>query len=163
MDFQAALSLIREFLVLILIFSALLAYAIVRGRRALLALILGLYTALLLSLKFPYYEQLFALTAREGNTDAILTIVLFAVFTGASAFLFERLLSVNTNEESPFEGIGKKGLLALLGTVLVIGYCYHVLPVATLIDPSARIDMLFAPEQYFFWLLIAPLVGLFFI
>jgi hypothetical protein len=162
MDIATALSFAREFLVLICIFGALFAYAIVRGKRALIALILGLYIALLISLEFPYYEAIFNMTSREGNSEAMVTIGLFAIFTMVSAFLAERLISYEY-EERAFEGIGKKILLAMLGTVLILTYSYHVLPITTIVDPGATISSLFAPREYFFWLLMIPLAGLFII
>lgn len=163
MDIATALSFVRESLVLICIFGALFAYAIVRGKRALIALILGLYIALLISLEFPYYEKIFAMTSSGGgNSEAMTTIGLFAIFTMISAFLAERLISYEY-EERAFEGIGKKILLAMLGTVLILTYSYHVLPITTIVDPGATISSLFAPPEYFFWLLMIPLAGLFII
>lgn len=162
MNIQMLLSYAKEFLVLILVFGALLAYAIVRGRRALVALILGLYLALLISLKFPYYETLYNLTGRTGNTVSILTIVIFAIFTGIGALLFERLLW-RDYEESAFESISKKVILAVLGAILVMAYSYHVLPITNIFDPGSAISTLFGPPQYFFWLMIIPLLGLFFV
>lgn len=162
MDFHTLLSFGKEFLVLILVFAALLAYAIIRGKRALMSLILGLYVALLISIKFPYYDAIYNLTEREGNTVSILAIVIFAVFAGLGTFLFERLLS-HDYEESRFEGIHKKAILAILGTILVLAFSYHVLPITSFIDPGSAISTLFAPPHYFFWLMVVPLVGLFFI
>jgi len=160
MDFSSVLGLVREFLVLILVFGALLAYAVVRGKRALISLILGLYVALLISLKFPYYEVVFNLVERTGKSDTIFTILIFAVFTGIAALLFERL-TADEYEESAFEGLTKKAAAAVLGTVLIMAYSYHVLPITTLFDPGVTVNTLFAPEEYFFWLLVVPLMGLF--
>lgn len=162
MDVHTILSIAKEFLVLILVFAVLFGYAIIRGKRALASLILGLYLALLISLKFPYYEAIYNLTTRGGNTVSILTIIIFVVFTGISAILCEHLLW-HDYEESRFEGISKKIILAILGTILVIAFSYHVLPVTHIIDPGSAISTLFAPPQYFFWFLIIPLVGLFFV
>ena len=160
MDIATALSFLREFLLLILVFGALLAYSVVRGKRALISLILGLYIALLVSLNFPYSERLYAFAGEGERAQAIAAIVLFALFAVLGSFLFERLLSYEY-EESAFEGISKKALVAALGTMLVFAYSYHVLPVTTLIDPGSSISFIFAPEEYFFWMLIIPLVGLF--
>lgn len=161
MDISTLLSFVKEFLILICVFGALLAYAIVRGKRALISLILGLYVALLISIEFPYYERIFALVAENGGrAEAIVTIVIFALFTGIGATLFERLLSYEY-EETAFEGLPKKIMIAALGTILIFAYSYHVLPVTSIIDPGSSISFLFAPQEYFFWMLIVPLVGLF--
>ncbi len=162
MDFHSILSLGKEFLVLLIVFAALLAYAIIRGKRALMSLILGLYGALLISLKFPYYDAIYNHTAREGKTVSIITIVIFALFTVLGTILFERLL-FDDYEGSKFEGLPKKVILAILGTILVLAFSYHVLPVTTLVNPGSAISTIFSPPQYFFWFLVIPLIGLFFI
>lgn len=162
MEIETILALIREFLFLIVVFGALLGYAFVRGRRSLVCLILGLYIALLISLKFPYYEELFAFAARSGLSNTIFSIIIFVLFTGIGTILFERLLA-DDYEERAVEGMLKKVFLASLGTILVIAFSYHVLPVTSIIEPSASLNALFAPPEYFFWLLIVPLVGLLFV
>jgi hypothetical protein len=161
MDVHTILSFAREFLVLIVVFGVLLVYATIRGNRALISLILGLYIALLISLKFPYYDTLHTLLARTGSTATIITIVVFAVFTILGTILFGRLFPRDYRET--YEGIPKKILLAVLATILVMSYSYHVLPVTSIIDPGSAVSQLFAPAQYFFWLMLVPLVGLFFI
>ena len=136
-------------------------YAVLRGNRALICLILGLYIALLISLKFPYYDTLRALLARTDGTASIVTIIVFVIFTALGAILFERLFPRDYRDM--YEGIPKKILLAVLATILVMSYSYHVLPVTSIIDPGSAVSALFAPAQYFFWLMIIPLIGLFFV
>jgi hypothetical protein len=158
MDLSYILLLAKEFLVLIVVLAALLAYALARGNRALISLILGLYIALLISLKFPYYDALRGIAAERG---AAVTIGLFAIFTALGTVLFERLLPRDYGDM--YEGIGKKTILVVLATVLVMAYSYHVLPVTSIINPGSSISALFGPPEYFFWLMLLPLVGLFFI
>jgi hydrogenase-4 membrane subunit HyfE len=86
-------------------------------------------------------------------------MLFFALFTAFGSILFERLLS-RLLDESAIEGIGKKVILSILATALVMSYSYHVLPITNLIDPGARIGALFAPQEYFFWWLLLPLVGI---
>lgn len=161
MDTTAVLlGLIKELMALLLVFGALFAYGIVRGQRPLLSLLLGLYIALLISVEFPYYEKAFEIFS--FTTPTVVRMLLFAVFTGFSSFLFERLLS-RLLDETAIEGIGKKAILSLLATTLVMAYSYHVLPITDLIDPGAKIGALFASQQYFFWWLLLPLVGIMFI
>lgn len=162
MDIAHILTLIREFLVVILVFGALLAYAVVRGRRALMGLILGLYLALLVSLKFPYYDVIFGMSSQTDASHTIIRIIIFAIFTGLGAFLFERLLE-EEYKESAFEGISKKAIVAALGTILVMAYSYHVLPLTEFVQPGVVVSNLFAPPEYFFWMLVLPLLGFLFI
>jgi len=158
MDYGVILGYIQSALVPLLTFVALLLFSVVRGRRAITSLILGLYFALLISLKFPYYEAIY--NAIGFLNDATLSIIIFTAFAAFSAMLMDRLLFYRI-DETAFEGIGKKAALATLGTMLILAYSYHVLPVTGLIDPGTSAAMLFAPEEYFFWWLVAPLVVLF--
>lgn len=158
MDIASLITLLEESVVLIVVFFALLAYAMIRGRHALMSLILGLYIALLVSLKFPYYEHLYALTGSESTHTGAL-IGLFALFTAFATFIFERLLFVDSFEKA-FEAFPKKLLLALLGAGLVLAYSYHVLPLTNFVTPGEPVGILFAPEEHFFWWLIVPLFGL---
>lgn len=161
MDIYDILASAKEFFMLIVVFAALLAYSVIRGNRALISLVLGLYIALLISLKFPYYDALYNLLARGEGTTPIITIIVFAVFTALGVLLFERLLPHDYGDI--YEGIGKKVILAVLATILVMAYSYHVLPVTSIVNPGSAIAAIFSPPEYFFWLLLAPLVGLFFI
>ncbi len=161
MDYGAILSYVQSTLIPIIIFVALFFYTMVRGRRAVTSLILGLYLALLVSLKFPYYAAIYAAL---GNilSEATLSIIIFAIFTAMFSLLMDRLLFYRI-DETAFEGFGKKVLLALMATILIMAYSYHVLPITNLVNPGAPAHMLFAPTEYFFWWLIVPLVGLFFL
>ncbi len=155
MELNTFIVLIKESLVLIAVVSALLLYAILRGQYALVGIILGLYIALLVSIKFPYYDKLYALAPAEGS-EALLSLIMFAVLTFIVTVILKRHLPYDGNEP-PFEAFGKKLLLALVGAALIMAYSYHVLPVTTFVEPGTPVSMLFAPESNFFWWLIAPL------
>lgn len=158
MDYGVILGYIQSALVPIVTFVALLFFAIIRGRRAITSLILGLYFALLISLKFPYYTQIY--NAAGFVSDATIAIILFAIFTTFCAMLMDRMLFYRI-DETAFEGFGKKSVLALLGTIVIMLFSYHVLPIASFIDPGLPASALFASADYFFWWLLAPLVVLF--
>lgn len=159
MDTSAIISILQESLFVIIVFVGFLVYSIVKGRQALINLIMGFYFALLLSLKFPYYEAILG-TSRGAKSEALLTIFVFLVFTTLSTILFTRLMP-REYAETAFETFGKKFLLALAGTVLVMAFSYHALPVTEFVDPGSPMQHLFAPEQWFFWWLIAPIALLF--
>ena len=155
MDVTSSLvGITRELSVLFLTFGIIFAYAIVRGQRALISLIFGLYIGLLLSIEFPYYSKL------TFAPESTVRMVLFALFAGFATYMFGRLLS-RVIDSMAIEGLIKKILLSFLATALVLSYCYHVLPLADLINPGVKISALFAEKDYFFWWLLAPLVGIF--
>lgn len=159
MDIPHVIGVLQESLYLIIVFAVVFAYGMVRGKQSLINLILALYFALLISLEFPYYDKIL------GNVDgqqSIVMIIVFAVFTVGGIFLFERLMPTDP-DEAAFSEFGKKAALAVLATVLVMAYSYHVLPVTDLITPGSPIQTLFGHEQYFFWWLLAPAAGLLFL
>jgi hypothetical protein len=158
MDIGAVIGYIQSALVPLLTFVALLLFSIIRGRRAITSLILGLYLALLISMKFPYYGRIHDTIGFLSDTT--LSIITFAVFTAFCSMLMDRLLFYRI-DETAFEGFGKKAVLAVLGTILVMAYSYHVLPITNIIDPGVPANILFAPQDHFFWWLMGPLVVLF--
>ncbi len=160
MDVDAILGILRESLFMIAVFGGFLIFGMLRGMQAIINVILALYLALLVSLKFPYFDAI--LTGSDDQTNAIIMIVIFLAFTIFGYFLFCRLMSTEYREP-PFRRIGKKIIFAIAATVLVMAYSYHALPVTDIITPGSPIQALFAPEQNFFWWLVAPLVALLFV
>ena len=160
MDTGTIFGLLRESLFLFVAFGVLLFIALTRGRYAIVNIIFSLYLALLIALKFPYFSLF---TNGESRTiDAIVMIVFFIVLTIFGYLLFRKHIPGDDFERA-FDHFGRKLLLAGMGTILVMAYSYHALPVTELITPGSPIQAAFGPEQNFFWWLILPLFGLFFI
>src|SRR5688500_13602974 len=118
MDIQDGVRILQESLYWIIAFSVFLGYAMVRGKQSLINLILGLYLALLISLKFPYYDTILGGTQAASSTDSIIMIALFAVFTFAGTFMFSRLIP-RDYEDAGFRAFPKKILFAALASILV--------------------------------------------
>ncbi len=152
--------MLQEFAYLLGVFGFFILYTIVRGRQSSINLIVGLYFALLISLVFPYYGT-FLKNASSEDTAAMGNIIIFAVFTILSTILISRLMP-EAYKEGKFESFGKKLLLAIAGTVLIMIYSFHVLPVTEFVTPGTPIQHLFAPAEYFFWWLMLPLAALYF-
>lgn len=158
METQALVSLLQESLFMILVFAAFLIFAMIRGRQALVNVILALYFAFLISLKFPYYDQILS----GEKSDATIIIVIFAILTILSTAFFGKLM-ITDPEEPAFENFNRKVILSVFGSILIMLYSFHVLPVTDIITPGTPIQSLFAPEQHFFWWLLAPLAVIYFI
>lgn len=161
METDVIIGFVKESLYLIIVFAVFFIYTISRGRQSTTNLILGLYFALLISLEFPYYDMLLG-GASSDKSEAILSIIVFVVFTIGTTILFHKQLPREYDEKS-MEGFGKKLLLTASATVLVMVFSYHVLPVTDIITPGSPINYLFGSEQAFFWWLMAPIVVLFFV
>lgn len=151
-------SILSEFLYLIVVFLFFFFYSTFKGRQALINLIVGLYFALLISLEFPYYEALVG-SAGAGSESA-LKLGLFIVFAILATIFFTRIMPDEFKEER-FESLGKKSLVALAATIVVMIFSYHILPVTEFITPGSPINALFGHAEYFFWWLLAPLVILY--
>jgi hypothetical protein len=159
MDSELVISVLKESVYLIAVFSFFIILALWLGRYALINVIFALYLALLLTLEFPYFEKI--ATGSSGQ-DALTKIIFFTLVTIAGIFLFRRHIPGDDYEKA-FEFIGKKIVLALLATILVMVFSYQALPVTDFIEPGTPIQYLFAPESYFFGWLLLPLVILFFL
>ncbi len=159
MEISAIMSFIQESLYLIIVFAVFLIFAIKKGRQTVTNIILGLYLALLISKEFPFYDSIFNSTT-SPQSEAVVMLVIFMFFTLVATMLFARILP-REYDEGPMQGLGRKILLALGGTILVIIYSYHVLPVTEFIHPGSPINYLFSSADNFFYWLLVPLLILF--
>ena len=159
MDTTDFVSLLKESIFTVTVFGVFLVYAMAKGRYALVNVILALYLALLIAIKFPYFDEI---VGAGGQSSAVTKILIFVGFTVVGTMLFRRLVP-GDDYEPAFHKLSKKILLALMATILIMAYSFHALPVTEILTPSTPIQSLFAPEQNFCWWLILPLVALFFV
>jgi hypothetical protein len=150
------LLLIQDSAYLLGVFGFFIVYSIIRGRQAVINLTIGLYFALLISLKFPYYDVFLG----TGSQSSLGRVIIFAIFTVLSTFLISRLMP-REFQEKKFESFARKLMLGAGGTILVMIFSFHVLPVTDFVTPGSSIEALFAPSEYFFWWLLAPFVFLY--
>ena len=160
METEAIISFIQEILFLLVVFSFFLFFALKKGRQTVTNIILGLYLALLISIEFPFYETI--INSSSAAAESVIRLIIFGVFAFVSTWLYTRILP-REYDESAFEGFWSKLLLAAAGTILVMIYSYHVLPVTEFITPGSPINYLFGSEQSFFWWLMIPIAILFFV
>ena len=160
MDTGSLASLVHELLYLLIVFGIFTGIALARGRYAVVNIIFGLYLALLVSLEFPYFD--FFLTTDSPRNNAIVTIIIFSIFTILGIILMRRHIP-GDDYENAFQHFWSKLFLAFLATSLVMAYSYQALPVTEIFTPGSPIQSLFGPEEHFFWWLILPLIALFFV
>lgn len=159
MELSAVVSFLNESLYLLVVLGGFLFVALKKGRQTVTNIILGLYLALLISKEFPFYGAIFNSTTTPASEAAIM-LFLFGCFTFAATLLFARILPREYDEKA-MEGFGRKLALALAGTVLVMIFSYHVLPVTEFIHPGSPINALFGEASYYFYWLLFPLIVLF--
>lgn len=153
------LIILQESIYALIVFGCFTALAFFKGRQTITNVILGLYLALLLTLQFPYFTQLLA-DIESPRDQAIFSIAIFIFFSAVSTWLFARILPREYSEKM-FEGTGSKFALALAGTILVLAYSFHALPVTDLVSPGGPVTALFGSAEYFFWWLLVPIAILF--
>jgi hydrogenase-4 membrane subunit HyfE len=158
MDWNAVTHLLYESLYLLAVFGGFLLFSLSHGRQAIINVICGLYLALLVSLQFPFWDTVVGFEDPKNVATAKLAVFFF--FTLLATWLFYRVMPDEFRERR-FESLGKKIMLAFAATVLVMAYSFNVLPVTEFLTPGSPIQSIFAPSEYFFWWLIAPLIVLF--
>jgi hypothetical protein len=159
MDSLTILHFLTESAYLIIVFTVFLTMAIIRGRQTVINHIAGLYLAVLITSQFPYYDALLS-SLSKASMIAVAKLVIFILVTIACTKLFKRIMP-EEYREGRFESFGKKIMLSLGATILVMIFSFNVLPVTELLTPGTPIQSLFAPEQYYFWWLILPLIFLY--
>ena len=159
MDWGTVFDYIYELAYFLGVFTLFLTFTIFKGRQAVINVIVGLYLALLIAIEFPNYELLFQ-GLESSQSIAAAKLAFFAFITLLTTALCWRIMPDEFQEER-FEGFGKKLLLALGATILVMIFSFHVLPVTEFLTPGTPLQSLFAPETYFFWWLLVPLAILY--
>lgn len=144
-----------NFLVLLVIAVALFFFALRAGRAMLISLILALYVGFALFTVFPYKEMF--LVGDSALVRAVAGIALFAVFSFVPYLLLRRVSTSGSLHINPIV----LGLLALVTGGFVLALGYHVLDIAAVIPLTPSLDALFAPDKYFFWWFVAPLIGVY--
>jgi hydrogenase-4 membrane subunit HyfE len=159
MDWNYILNFIYEIAYFLATFALFFTYAIFKGRQAVMNVIIGLYLALLISIEFPYYDK-FLTGLDTSSSIAGAKLIIFLVMTALTTTLCFRIMP-DEFRENRFESIWRKLLLSLGATILIMTFSFNVLPVTEFLAPGTPIQSLFAPESYFFWWLLAPLVFLY--
>lgn len=126
------------------------------GRGPFVALLLSFYGSYAVYVAFPfmsYVPTAPALTALGAH------IGLYAAFTLLFYIILRRVVV------SDFLYIGVFGLIALsfLGAAFLLAFAYHIFSVTAIYSFTPAVASLFAPNQYFFWWFVAPVIGLFFL
>jgi hypothetical protein len=159
MDWGYVLTFLYEFAYFIAVFIIFFLFSILKGRQAVMNVIIGLYFALLISLEFPSYD--FILSGLNSTQSiAAGQLGFFSFVTLLTTALCFRIMPDEFKEKRS-ESLFKKVLLAFGATTLVMVFSFNVLPVTEFLVPGTPIQSIFAPEAYYFWWLLLPLVILY--
>lgn len=145
-----------NFLALIILTAIFLFYAMRGGRSGLISLMLALYAGYALYIVFPYREFVVSLGG-TAIVKAILSALVFAAATAIPFVLIKRLTGGGFGSLAFIPNL----ILSFLTAAFILVLGYHVFDLSNIYAFSQPLDQLFAPEGYFFWWFVAPLVGLF--
>lgn len=155
---SSAWLILGNFVILLVLMGAMLLFSYKAGRASIISLILAMYAGYAVYTVFPYSEQVIA----AGGTTmmkAVVSIVLFSIATFIPFHFIQRLTGGGFGILSFFPRI----VLSFLAAAFMLALAYHVFDINNIYTFPAPIDQLFAPEGFFFWWFIAPLLGLLFL
>lgn len=147
-------ALVSNFVIL-LVLTVLFILFSYRSRGGILSLIVAFYVGYAIFLVFPYTNLVLA----SGTTPLIKAFISVGLYVAACIvpFIFiERLASGGFGVLSVFPRFG----LSFLAATFLLALAYHVFHVSNIYTFPEPMNTLFAPDQYFFWWFIAPLIGL---
>lgn len=147
-----------NFLALIILTFVLLFIAIRQGASGLISLNLSLYGGYALYYVFPYRDAIIGI----GSTPIIQAIISIGLFVAVTALPFVislRLTSQSFGQLSIIQNL----LLSFAAASFLMALAYHVFNLSNIYTFSDPLNSLFAPEGYFFYWFIAPLIGLYFL
>jgi hypothetical protein len=159
MDLGYALTFLYDFAYFIAVFIVFFLFSILKGRQAIMNVIIGLYFTLLITLEFPNYDFILSGLASPQSIAAG-QLGFFALVTLLTTALCFRIMP-DEFKENRFESLGRKLLLTFGATSLVMIFSFNVLPVTEFLVPGTPIQSVFGPEVYYFWWLLVPLVILY--
>lgn len=145
-----------DFLIIIALLAAFFLFAWYVGRGPFVAVILAFYGAFAVYKAFPYMSYL---PSAPALTALASQLTLYFALTFIFYLILRRVVV------SDFLYVGVFGLFALsfLAAGFLIALAYHLFPVDSVYHFTPAMNLLFAPEPYFFWWFVAPAIGLFFL
>lgn len=147
-----------NFVVLLVLFIVMLLFSYKAGRGGIISLLVAFYAGYAIYTVFPYTSQI----VDAGGTPmvkAVISILIFGIATFIPFHFVQRLSSGGFGVLS----VVPRFVLSFLAAAFLLALAYHVFDISDIYTFPAPIDQLFAPEGYFFWWFIAPLVGLLFL
>ncbi len=129
-----------------------------RSRGGIISLIVAFYVGYAVFLVFPYTKDIIA-TGGDPLMKAVISVIIYAACCIVPFMFIERLASGGFGILSVFPRFG----LSFLAAAFLMALAYHVFHVNNIYTFPEPMNTIFAPDQFFFWWFIAPLLGLLFL
>lgn len=147
-----------NFVILLVLFGVMLGFSYKSGRGGIISLILAFYAGYAIYTVFPYTNAI----VNAGGTTIIkagLSVVIYGIATYVPFHFIQRLTGGGFGVLS----VVPRFVLSFLAAAFLLALGYHVFAISDIYSFPAPLNTLFAPDGYFFWWFIAPLVGLIFL
>ncbi len=146
-----------NFLILFIMTLVMIGFSYKAGRGGIISLLVAFYAGYALYLVFPYTQSIIG-AATSVPIKAIISIVIYGICTFIPFHFIQRLVGSGFGVLS----FVPRFALSFLAAAFLLALAYHVFHVSNIYTFPDPINSLFAPNQYFFWWFIAPLLGLLF-
>jgi hypothetical protein len=155
---QHAWALSANFVVLVGLTLLMIGFSYKSGKGGIVSLLLAFYIGYALYLIFPYTETAIGF---GGTTivKAVISVIIYIIACIPPFIFIQRIIGGGYGVLS----FVPRFVLSFLAAAFLIAIAYHVFNVNHLYSFPKPLDMLFAPNQYFFWWFLAPLVGMYFL
>lgn len=146
-----------NFLTLLILTGVMIGFSYKAGRGGIISLLIAFYAGYALYIAFPYTDDI---VAAGGTTlmKAAISIVIYGIATFIPFHFIQRLTTGGFGVLSFVPRL----VLSFLAAAFLLTLAYHVFYISNIYTFPSPIDSLFAPDEYFFWWFIAPLIGLLF-
>jgi hypothetical protein len=145
---------LSNFLVLVVltIVFVLISY---RSRAGIVSLVVSFYVGYAIFSVFPYSKDIIA-SGGSPLVKAGISVAIYAICCVVPYIFIERLVTGGIGVLSVFPRFG----LSFLSATFLMALAYHVFHVNNIYTFPEPLNTLFAPDQFFFWWFLAPLLGL---
>lgn len=158
--FGMVTSLPIDLLIIIVVFLVLFGVTTKYGKRNMMSVIISLYLAYALFIVFPYADRLSEIINEEILSPLMAGSIVFFVLFIIIYLIASRIICAEFTTRGARRWL-EAGILSAVTTTLLLAFSYHILPIEEIYDFGEQIDILFASEQYFFWWLVVPFLGIF--
>lgn len=155
---HSAWLLVGNFLVLLVLTVIMIGFSYKAGRGGIISLLMSFYAGYAIYMVFPYTKDIVS-SGGSPIVKAIISVALYAAATFIPFHFIQRLTSGGFGVLS----FVPRFALSFLSAAFLLTLAYHVFHVQNIYTFPNPIDSLFAPDEYFFWWFIAPLIGLLFL
>lgn len=147
-----------NFLVLLILAGIMVGFSYKTGRGGIISLLIAFYAGYAIYIVFPYTNDI----VNSGGSTIVKAVISIALYLAATLVPFHFIQRLTIGGFGVLSFV-PRFVLSFLAAAFLLTLAYHVFYISNIYAFPSPIDSLFAPDEYFFWWFIAPLVGLLFL